>query len=154
MNGNYRRTSMARTALGPWKFVRDMGCSSHWGLIRAQDQKAIISVRKHTVTTVISLENRLINDRNTVIRLENRLINDRNTFNSWFEIHSLKIHPLILTLAYPCSVIAYAGTQNIDFLTCRRNNTHPASILRKSTSGRHRPVSYPDGPMTARYRFT
>ena len=31
---------------------------------------------------------------------------------------------------------------------------HPASILRKSTSGRHRPVSYPDGPMTARYRFT
>ena len=32
--------------------------------------------------------------------------------------------------------------------------TDPASILRKSTSGRHRPVSYPDGPMTARYRFT
>ena len=30
----------------------------------------------------------------------------------------------------------------------------PASILRKSTSGRHRPVSYPDGPVTARYRFT
>ena len=30
----------------------------------------------------------------------------------------------------------------------------PASILRKSTSGRYRPVSYPDGPMTARYRFT
>ena len=30
---------------------------------------------------------------------------------------------------------------------------NPASILRKSTSGRHRPVSYPDGPMTARYRF-
>ena len=30
----------------------------------------------------------------------------------------------------------------------------PASILRKTTSGRHRPVSYPDGPMTARYRFT
>ena len=30
----------------------------------------------------------------------------------------------------------------------------PASILRKSTSGRHRAVSYPDGQMTARYRFT
>ena len=25
----------------------------------------------------------------------------------------------------------------------------PASILRKSISGRRRPVSYPDGPMTA-----
>ena len=31
---------------------------------------------------------------------------------------------------------------------------HSASFLRKSTSGRHRPVSYPDGPMMARYRFT
>ena len=31
--------------------------------------------------------------------------------------------------------------------------TIPASIQRKSTSGRHRPVSYPDGSMTARYRF-
>ena len=26
---NYSRTSMARTSLGPWKFVRDMGSSSH-----------------------------------------------------------------------------------------------------------------------------
>ena len=39
-----------------------------------------------------------------------------------------------------------------DTLCVQRNC--PASILRKSTSGRHRPVSYPDGPMTARYRFT
>ena len=29
----------------------------------------------------------------------------------------------------------------------------PASILYKSTAGRYRPVSYPDGPITARYRF-
>ena len=36
----------------------------------------------------------------------------------------------------------------------KKNECIPASILRKSTSGRHRPVSYPDGPMTARYRFT
>ena len=34
------------------------------------------------------------------------------------------------------------------------NSGVPASILRKSTSGRHRPVSYPDGPMTALYIFT
>ena len=34
------------------------------------------------------------------------------------------------------------------------NFYNPASILRKSTWGRHRPVSYPDGPMTTRYRFT
>ena len=29
----------------------------------------------------------------------------------------------------------------------------PASIIYKSTAGRHRPVSYPDGPITARCRF-
>ena len=27
------------------------------------------------------------------------------------------------------------------------------SILYESTAGRYRPVSYPDGPITARYRF-
>ena len=30
---------------------------------------------------------------------------------------------------------------------------HPASILYKPIAGRYRPVSYPDGPITARYRF-
>ena len=29
----------------------------------------------------------------------------------------------------------------------------PASILYKSTESRYRPVSNPDGPITARYRF-
>ena len=31
--------------------------------------------------------------------------------------------------------------------------TYPASILYKSIAGRYRPVSYPDGAITARYRF-
>ena len=36
----------------------------------------------------------------------------------------------------------------------QRYVTHyPASIIYKSTAGRYRPVSYPDGPITARYRF-
>ena len=30
---------------------------------------------------------------------------------------------------------------------------HPASILYKSIADRYRPVSYPDGPITARYTF-
>ena len=29
----------------------------------------------------------------------------------------------------------------------------PAGIFYKSTAGRYRPVSYPDGPITARYRI-
>ena len=29
----------------------------------------------------------------------------------------------------------------------------PASTVYKSIAGRYRPVSYPDGPITARYRF-
>ena len=36
----YSRTSMARTSLGPWKFVRGTGSSSHWGLIMAPVQEA------------------------------------------------------------------------------------------------------------------
>ena len=31
--------------------------------------------------------------------------------------------------------------------------TYPVSIIHKSIAGRYRPVSYPDGPITARYRF-
>ena len=33
-------TSMARRSLGPWKFIRDMGGSSHWGLIMPPGQEA------------------------------------------------------------------------------------------------------------------
>ena len=36
----YSRTSMARTSSGPWTFVRDMGSSSHWGLIITPVQEA------------------------------------------------------------------------------------------------------------------
>ena len=38
---------------------------------------------------------------------------------------------------------------------CIQNNIicYPAIILHKSTAGRYRPVSYPDGPITAHYRF-
>ena len=32
-DAKYSRTSMAQTSFGPWKFVRDMGSSGHWGLI-------------------------------------------------------------------------------------------------------------------------
>ena len=31
---------MARTSLGPWKFVRDMGSSSHFGLTMTPGQEA------------------------------------------------------------------------------------------------------------------
>ena len=39
-NYKYSRTSMARTSLGPWKFVRDIGSSGHWGWIMTQGQEA------------------------------------------------------------------------------------------------------------------
>ena len=39
-NAIYNRNSMARTFLEPWKFVRDMGSSSHWGLVMATGQGA------------------------------------------------------------------------------------------------------------------
>ena len=39
----------------------------------------------------------------------------------------------------------------MSFCVCREIN--PASILYNSIAGRYRPVSYPDGPITTRYRF-
>ena len=36
----YIRTSVTRTCSGPWKFVRDIGSSSHWGLIMTPGQEA------------------------------------------------------------------------------------------------------------------
>ena len=38
--------------------------------------------------------------------------------------------------------------------TYKKKKQNPVSILRKSISGRHRPVRVADGPMTARCRFT
>ena len=35
----YSRTSMARTSMGPQKIVRDMGSSSHWGIIMVPGQE-------------------------------------------------------------------------------------------------------------------
>ena len=36
---------------------------------------------------------------------------------------------------------------------CNTEDPIPASIFYKSIAGRYRPVSYPDGPITARCRF-
>ena len=41
----------------------------------------------------------------------------------------------------------------ISSLRKQRELSVPASILYKSIAGRYRPVSYPDGPITTRYRF-
>ena len=46
-------------------------------------------------------------------------------------------------------------TQQININDPAHDKTYnPVSILRKSISGRHRPVRVADGPMTARCRFT
>ena len=36
----YSQASMAQTSLGPWKLARDMGSSSHLGLIMVPGQEA------------------------------------------------------------------------------------------------------------------
>ena len=51
------------------------------------------------------------------------------------------------------SLLHYRGS-TIGFLLFQHFSYFPVSILRKSISGRHRPVRVADGPMTARCRFT
>ena len=36
----YSKTSVVRTSLGPWKFIREMGSSNHRGLVMAPCQEA------------------------------------------------------------------------------------------------------------------
>ena len=59
-----------------------------------------------------------------------------------FVVHMKKL----CTLGYP-----YPAHRDYSDQTGRM--LYPASILYKSTAGRYRPVSYPDGPITARCRF-
>ena len=64
---------------------------------------------------------------------------------------ALKIHFL-----YVChEAISYGVGHLIKviFFFSEQYRVFPASILYKSIAGRYRPVSYPDGPITARYRF-
>ena len=54
-----------------------------------------------------------------------------------------------------CILLHYLVTPYIggNFKTKEKVTNTPASILYKSIAGRYRPVSYPDGPITARYIF-
>ena len=52
---------------------------------------------------------------------------------------------------FKCAGIVVIINFKIDFVL--KLQVYPANILHKSTAGRYRPVSYPDGPITARYRF-
>ena len=58
----------------------------------------------------------------------------------------LWLPPYILPYTYICLL-------NLAIEPVLYNNI-PVGILRKSISGRHRPVRVADGPMTARCRFT
>ena len=76
---------------------------------------------------------------------------------SWFERvgtradtqTDLSIHLMLVHTAYKIT-ICFLGLE-LFFLHGRK--TYPASFLYKSTAGRYRPVSYPDGPTTSRCRF-
>ena len=59
------------------------------------------------------------------------------------------------TLQVALSSIRNDPKHNISYkIACLpREDSTPASILYKSIAGRYRPVIYPDGPITARYRF-
>ena len=49
------------------------------------------------------------------------------------------------------ALIGYYSEYKSDIFACEMH--YQASILYKSIAARYRPVSYPDGPITARYRF-
>ena len=87
-------------------------------------------------------------------------------FRTLFQVLSLSWvygNHVFLTMLYLCYFNEGAVCKSCTYclLTTKANklykcycSTHcPVSILHKSIAGRCRPVSYPDGPITARYRF-
>ena len=52
-----------------------------------------------------------------------------------------------------CEISSCGQQKHAVFIGYMSVGTFPANILYKSIAGRYWPVSYPDGPITARYRF-
>ena len=60
-----------------------------------------------------------------------------------------------LSYMYICKEVMQVLYQTLPLFAATSEMVYyPVSILRKSISGRHRPVRVADGPMTARCRFT
>ena len=76
------------------------------------------------------------------------------TLSNWRLNGGFGIYSKILLLR-PFLVQSKSGLNSgAVFIMQIEHPSNPVSILRKSISGRHRPVRVADGPMTARCRFT
>ena len=112
----------------------------------------------------------MFNLRKSMIKLRKFFMLEDTEYH-WFSLHSLYyIHfckcYMANSLCFLCLVcvlssngqcLVLAWQQSLwTFQNEKRNlrfSRSPASILYKSTAGRYRSVSYPDGPITARYRL-
>ena len=80
---------------------------------------------------------------------------DSSTLTVWADSFPTEGVPgLFLLLQVNCFVeIPVFNANSVDPGSGSILFANPASILYKSTAGHYRPVSYSDGPITARYRF-
>ena len=74
-------------------------------------------------------------------------------YNGWRGVTLIKLIRLFLKVSPVIYLLVPISLPNIEALAQKNNNKKPAGILYKSIAGRYRPVSYPDGPITGRYRF-
>ena len=71
-----------------------------------------------------------------------------------FEIREFEISRVDCTWFYwVSSCYGLGNVAHAQLPQVEKNSSSPVTILYKSIAGRYRPVSYPDGPITARYRF-
>ena len=75
---------MARTSLGPWKFIWNMGSSSHWGLIMAQDRKQMAIMRGNLFYLLYN-NGTLSADIRTALMTTYRFLIHRGYSNVWSE---------------------------------------------------------------------
>ena len=97
------------------------------------------------VKTQISLHNR-------AVRSESSSTPHEETLHQWLlKMRQVKI---LISLRACADWSNYSlGAHVLQYVFLRWLVWFPAGILYNSTTGRYRPVSYSDGPITARYRF-
>ena len=104
---------------------------------------------RSTVTAVITLKH-IIRSTVTTVIISTHII--RSTVTTVIT-STLIIRSTVTSVITSTHIIRSTVTTVTDVRKTSTVTEEPSNILYKSIAGRYRPVSYPDGPITARYRF-
>ena len=89
---------------------------------------------------------------NSCVRLVIRCFSKKSMLQN-VRLYNKKRSSMTQIGGYKCFLGVWKSVNHLPHSPDQSPCNFPVSILYKSTAGRYRPVSYPDGPITARCRF-